>query len=403
MTNREPEETQPFHINQPEDNPDRSELVGKADSEGNINETIPVITENTIQVSANTDRLPGGPKKAKKKRWPIIVGGILMILILAAAGGWMGYNTGINLRIQQEESNVAMVAATQFALAEQDILTGKLATAQRRLEYVIQVDPNFPGAAEMLSNVMVEQAIKNKPTEVPTPTLSPTPDLRGEEDMFAQIEQHLRASEWDSAIASVEAIRVKNPDYRVVDVDGLYYIALRNRGINKILNEGSLELGVYDLALAAEFGPIDKDADNYRNWARLYMSGASFWEVDWAKVLDYFSQIYLSLPNLHDSSGFTAVERYRQAAIGYADQLALSEDWCGARDYYSYAFQISGDPNVGPTATWVAYECNPPTKVPEPTEVKPTKEKTSEGEPTQEETQEPVDTEEPPPAETPVP
>ena len=120
----------------------------------------------------------------------------MLILILGAVGGWMGYNTGIDLRIQNEEGNVAMVAATQYALAEQDILNGKLETAKRRLEYVIQVDPNFPGAAERLSSVMLDLAIKYKPTEVPTPTVSPTPDLRGEEEMFTQIEQHIRASDW---------------------------------------------------------------------------------------------------------------------------------------------------------------------------------------------------------------
>lgn len=97
--------------------------------------------------------------------------------------------------------------------------------------------------------------------------------------------------------------------------------------------------------------------------------------------------MYASLPNLHDSSGFTAAERYRQAAIGYADQLALAEDWCTADYYYQTALQIGADPNVSPTASWVYNECNPPTEVPQ---AQPTREKTKEGEPT-EETVEPTE------------
>ena len=64
MTNIEPEETQPFRPGYPVENPEETRLVGEPNSEGNLNETIPVMTDNTIQVSANTDRLPNTGKKS---------------------------------------------------------------------------------------------------------------------------------------------------------------------------------------------------------------------------------------------------------------------------------------------------------------------------------------------------
>ncbi len=384
----EPEDTQPNKIGPFDDKNQDNTPGGEAYSEGNYSETIPIPTDNTIQVAANTDHLPDAKKKRKRRYLPVILGGILLVLLLGAIGGWIGYSQGVNIRIQQEEGNIAMAAATQYAMAEKDIQDGNLQTAQRRLEYVIQVDPNFPGASERLTQVMMELAIKNQPTEVPTPTVSPTPDLRGEEEMFVQIQQHLRAGDWEAAIVSIDAIRQKNPEYKVIDVDGMYYIALRNRGINKILQEGSLELGIYDLSLSEKFGPIDKEADSYRNWARYYLSGTSFWEVDWGRVLEYFSQIYLGMPGLRDSSGLTALERYRLASIGYGDQLAAAEDWCGARDYYWNALQVGSDENLGPEATRVAYECSPPTEIPQPTKNVPKVEETQPAEePTQEENQ----------------
>ncbi len=59
-------------------------------------------------------------------------------------------------------------------------------------------------------------------------------------------------------------------------MDGLIYLCLRNRGIEKILS-GQLESGIYDFTLAEQFGPLDGETENYRNWARLYLLGNAFW------------------------------------------------------------------------------------------------------------------------------
>jgi hypothetical protein len=183
--------------------------------------------------------------------------------------------------------------------------------------------------------------------------------MRGVEEIFSNIQNLMRNQDWDNAILSIDALRGNDITYRAVDLDGFYYEALRQRGVKKILNT-SLEGGIYDLALAERFGPLDKDAESYRNWARLYMTGVSFWDLDWTQVLDYFGQIYPYLPNLRDSANMTSVERYRQAAIHLGETSVVNEDWCGGRDYYKLAMDAVNDPRIAPTATRVAYVCAPP-------------------------------------------
>jgi hypothetical protein len=73
----------------------------------------------------------------------------------------------------------------------------------------------------------------------------------------------------------------------------MYYIALRYRGVQKIIYEGNLEGGMYDLSLTESFGPLDHEANGFRNWARMYVSGASFWEIDWERVLSFFGHKFI--------------------------------------------------------------------------------------------------------------
>jgi hypothetical protein len=152
----------------------------------------------------------------------------------------------------------------------------------------------------------------------------------------------------------------------------MYYIALRYRGVQKIIYEGNLEGGMYDLSLTESFGPLDHEANGFRNWARMYVSGASFWEVDWERVLSFFGQIYPALPNLRDGSNWTAVERFRLASIGYGDELMLVEEYCLAITHYTNALSISDDPTVGPKLEAANQGCFPPAPTAAPVQNTPT-------------------------------
>ncbi len=392
MSMNNQEETKPTQVSKPD------EILNESTTPGTDGSTVPVVVKNanaveeTIPIKMEPQLQPsdveattpvlisdsvdkGGmepPKKGNKtgkprsKRWAWVLGGIALLLVLGGIGAWLGYLQGIQMRLGQESSQIAMSAVTQFQLGLEDENAGRLEMARKRYEYVVRLDPNFPGVQERLTTVMLHMAETAVPTEIPTATSIPvtaTPDTRGIEEKFSTAISYLRANEWDNTISTLELIRKEDIHYRSVDVDGMLYISLRFRGIQKILS-GSLEPGIYDLTLSELFAPLDKEADSYRSWARYYLTGSAFWEIDWAKVVEIFGEIYPYLPNLRDGSGWTAQERYRIGAKHYGDQLAAEGRWCDARYYYDQALSLAGDENLAPTATAVYLLCEPPTPTP---------------------------------------
>jgi tetratricopeptide (TPR) repeat protein len=313
------------------------------------------------------DEPPSPPSKTDKskrrgKRWLYVLVGLLLVIVFGGVGAWFGYQSGLEMRVEQEFNQVAMAAVTQFQLGIEDENAGRFEMARKRYEYVIQLDSNFPGAQDRLAGVMLHQAETAIPTIAPTITpipVTPTPDMRGIEEKFSTGVGYMRASDWDNAIAMLELVRKEDINYRAADIDGMFYIALRFRGMQKISN-GSLEPGIYDLTLSERFAPLDGTADSYRGWARYYLTGASFWEIDWGAVVEIFGEIYPSLPNLRDGSGWTAQERFRIASIKYGDQLAAAGNYCEARAYYIQALALAPDEQAAATATAVQLLCEPP-------------------------------------------
>lgn len=363
----------------------------------NTDENLPENSpEKPIEVKA--------PHKRRRARWVWL--GILILILGVACGGLFGYYSGMQARKAGEANQITAAATTQFELGMADLAEGRLAIAQQRFEYVLNIDPSYPGAAEKLAEVMILQAQVSTPTPIPSPTPSPTPDLRGVEEIFTQALELVKGKQWAAAYDSLQALRNSDATYRAIDVDGLYYVVLRYRGVEMILNDGNLEGGIYNLTLAEEFAPIDADAISYRTWARYYLNGASYWGINWEQVVSIFSEIYLAFPNLRDGSGMTATERYRVAAVEYGDKLFEQEEYCKAQEMYQTALNLSPNDLVQSKASEAGQKCeeaNAPTPgptqamtaTPTPTgEVVPTEEPTA--------TTEPAPTD-PPTGETPQP
>ena len=307
-------------------------------------------------------------KKAKKNKkgngsvvgWIFL--GIFMMIVLGVIGGVLGYNTAISARQAEYSRRSMMAAAEQYQWALSDIEQGNYANAKTRLDYVIEVDPAYPGAMETYQQVMLALY----PTASPTPQITATPaptatvDTRGEEELFQSIQQSIYSNNWEYAISLINALRDRNINYRGIEVDGMYYIALRNYGMQQI-NAGYLENGVYNITLAESFGPIDNQAESLRNAARAYLSGAGFWEINWIKALEYYSNAAQVMPNLMDrATGMTANQRYAEASFAVAADYAAHEDYCGAIPYYQQGLAVAGGESTQLTATAVYLECYPP-------------------------------------------
>ena len=194
--------------------------------------------------------------------------GLLFIAVLFAAllmGGAVGFVTGNQMKARSHAQSVAVSAQVQFDLALADLEAGRYNLARQRLEYVISQAPQFPGALEKLTEAMIvlaspENMMRQVAEVLPTPTLDPRPA----EELFAQAQARFADSDWTAVIDTIVALRAVDPQYQVVKVDRMVYLSLRFRGEQRILNEGNLEGGLYDLALAERFAPLDPKKNTTR-------------------------------------------------------------------------------------------------------------------------------------------
>lgn len=263
-------------------------------------------------------------------------------------------------RQQAEATQVAQSLGEQFTLTQEDVAAGRYEVARQRLEYILGEDPDFPGAQALLAEVIVKQQITPTPSDTPTPSITPTADLTQADALFAQVGERLAVGNWDAALSTLDQLRVAAPTYKAAVVDGMYYISLRNRGVDKMLKQNNLEGGIKDLGLAERFGPLDGLADGYRTFAETYIRGASFWDTDWQQAVFYFAQVAPHLPFLSDSSGFTAQERYRLALIGWGTSLFDQQKWCEAQDVLTEALELGDDDDARRLRNDARDKCHPP-------------------------------------------
>lgn len=313
---------------------------------------------------ASTD-LDGGPRLWRLIRWLL-----LGFVVIVAIAGMVGYWIGIQQREQARAVSVHQVAQEQFDLSLQDLDAGRYAIAQQRLEYVIQIDPSFPGAPDRLAQALLAL---NQPTTQPTAAASPTPNLSPVQDLYQQAKAAFLNSDWTVAIDTLVLMKSKDATYNAVARDDLMYLALRSRGVDLISNQGQLEQGIYDLSRAEQFGPLDRDADNWRSWAELYLQANSYMGVNWAQAVSYFAQVYLVAPYLRND----AYIKYAISAQSYGDQLVVAGDPCGAETMYEQSLLAWDNATVYPTATEAHQACK--TATARPRHAKPTETPTPEG------------------------
>lgn len=277
----------------------------------------------------------------------------------------MGWASARRSQAAIQSNEMKNKIAQQYDLGLQDLAEKRYDVALQRFEYILAQDPGFPGAADRLAEAMEIVYTTSTPTPRPsTATPTPTLDPRPVQELFQSALLLVRAQDWTAAIETLTALRKADRAYRAARVDGLLFLSLRSRGVQKIYKERNLQGGIYDLAVAERFGPIDAEASNARNLSRLYLYGVSFWEVDWAKSVEYFSQVASALPNLADSSGLSAAERYWTALIHYADQLASQAEWCQAQTQYETALALRAEPSTQEKLEAAKLMCLGPSETP---------------------------------------
>ena len=302
--------------------------------------------------------------------WQILRWFMLLAVTAILLAALVGYSTGQSQRRSELEGSLARAADEQFQLGLEDLQARRYELARQRFEYVIQTDPSYPNAAQRLAEALVGL---NVPLVTFAAPATPTPNLAPVQDLFTQAMAARLNGDWDVVIDTLLALRAKDAAFQAVEVDGMLYSALRNRGLKRIKVEGLLEEGLYDMSLAERFAPLDSEAEEYRGWARLYLLANSFVGVNWAEAVYYFGQVYLGAPYITND----VYLKYAIASNRYGDQFIVANDPCSAEELYSQSLLAWENPDLIPTATQAHDLCQQANAPPPPPQETPTPSETA--------------------------
>ncbi len=105
----------------------------------------------------------------------------LVYLAALVAIGLVAYFQGRGLNSAEQIAQVSEAMYEQFELGIVDLEAGRYEIARQRFEAIINFDPAYPGAEDMLVVALVNL---NVPTVTPAPEPTSTPDLSPPEDLM---------------------------------------------------------------------------------------------------------------------------------------------------------------------------------------------------------------------------
>lgn len=297
-------------------------------------------------------------RPASRLPWLLLgLAGAAALLVLVVAAG-TGYTSALSAVQSTMAGQSVSAIDEQFNMGVEDLLAGRYDLASQRFEYVLSLDPGRTDAAELLERAR-EALFEPTSTLGPTPTpITPTPtlDIASLDGLFAQAQSAFASNDWGRVVEAALVIRSRDPEYRRAELNSLIAQSLRARGVQRILAR-DFELGIYDLALAERFGPLDGGAASWRNTAAFYTFANSFFVVDWARAAENFAS--LCNGDLWDSCF-----KYARAAMEYGHQLMASGTPCAAATQYANSRNVRENPALEPTAVWAAERCWTPTSSP---------------------------------------
>ncbi len=304
--------------------------------------------------SDNDDKEPitsenGAPPR--RRRWVQVLG--LLLILASVLAGWyllvvyLAWQNGQELLEENRTNAFYEQIATQVTLARQDMEQAKYRLAQHRLEWVLERDPNQVEAKELLAETLARQniAVTPEPTGVtptatPRPLPAPTPGLISDPaDELARIRQLLTNEEWAEGTTALVAFQLQFPSYEREETDRLLYEAYVAHGLELITGEQP-ELGLTVLEQAEALGDLPQEAQDYRLWARLYMSGIAYYGVNWEIAALNFRELCLAAPFYQG-----ACDRLIESLINLGNQYAYLQDWCPAESYFREARQYGAAVN----------------------------------------------------------
>lgn len=313
---------------------------------------------------------PVEPKAPRKNHRPgpiLIFLGILAAVVLVA--GLAGYFTGRQIKETRLQTTNHALAVEQFTQAVQDMQAGNFQRAIERLQYIPSLEPGYPGLAEKLQEALDGLNATATPVPTWTPIPSPTPDIAHADQLWLQVQEQFKNSDWAGMLTTLLTLKVDVPDYQPLRVDGMVFTALRNLGLDRI-GKAEFAEGLYYLDLAQNYGPLDQKALDRATFAETFLENyqaAYYYQTkDLEKSMQYFGLVYSAAPNYRPNLARDYAETIKEDAQKMLDQ----GHYCQARDEFNQALDIQPDnAQILALRNQAEQECVPPaTATPEITD-----------------------------------
>jgi len=291
------------------------------------------------------------PRRGLPRSAVVLIGlGVFAVLVLTIAT-LTGISAGRQRGALSTDEMFARAAQEQFDLGVEDLLATRYELARQRFDYVLQINPDYPGASELLGRALAALELPT-PMPVPTgppPTPTPTLDVSSLQALFDQAQASLGQEGWTTALEALITLRGRDISYRGPEIDALMSVALARLGVDEILR-GLHEQGIYHLTLAERFGPLDGNAIAWRNSAAFYTAANAYFGLDWAESARLFGQIC-------SARTWDSCRKYARSALEYGHLLLATGDPCGAAIQYDQSLRTFSNDALEPTAEFAANSC----------------------------------------------
>jgi tetratricopeptide (TPR) repeat protein len=271
------------------------------------------------------------------------------ILILLFAFGMIALITtsillGVSAGLQDRAIDQQAEADKYYHEGLTNFASGQLQLAEADFQYVLKLEPNYPGASEQLSQVQTRLAVQ------PTPTIAVS-STKVIDQLYQTGHSAYQAKDWAKAIEVLSQVRSIDPKYQADKVTEELYQAALTYGLS-LLKQDRLEEGIAYLDQAAYIHDLPGDAALQSQYARMYLTARGYWNVDWQKAVERFDDLYKIGPGYEDT-----FVRLVEAHLNYAAQLSRASDFCGAQQNFQAANQLRPDPNLQSTIDDLTQKC----------------------------------------------
>lgn len=265
---------------------------------------------------------------------------------------YLGWQSGQTLRADRVQAERTAAVETQITRAQEEIEAGNYRLALRRLEWVLENDPDYPEARTLQEQAQQALDAASAPTATPPPTVATTatpmpdePDTAPAADApvaeFRALQTLVDEEEWEEAVTAITHFQGEYPDYERQETDRLLFEAYIGHGVELLYSE-RVELGIYYLDQAERLGALPQEARDQRQWAELYLNGMAYYGVGWGVSIANFRQLCLAAPFYQNSC-----DKLHAGLVAYADQYAAQQDWCPAESFYAEAYRLQSGDTVG--------------------------------------------------------